>query len=163
MDKTPASLWAMALSARLFGVNSWSILVPQALMGVASVAVLYAAVRRRFGAAAGLLAGAVLALTPVAVLMFRFNNPDALLALLMVCALYAVQRALEAGRTRWLVWAGVFVGLAFLTKTLQAFLILPVLLIPLAWVLTIVFGIQGAVAANKGELYRYPFNWRIIK
>jgi 4-amino-4-deoxy-L-arabinose transferase-like glycosyltransferase len=77
VDKTPASLWVMSLSARIFGVNSWAILVPQALMGVASVAVLYAAVRRWFGPAAGLLAGAVLALTPVAVLMFRFNNPDA--------------------------------------------------------------------------------------
>ncbi len=141
VDKPPAALWPMALSVRLFGLSSWAILAPQALMGVASVAVLYAAVRRRFGAAAGLLAGAVLALTPVAVLMFRFNNPDALLALLMVCALYAVQRALEAGRTRWLVWAGVFVGLAFLTKTLQAFLILPVL--------ALVYGVCAPVPVRR--------------
>ncbi len=125
VDKPPASLWPMALSVRLFGLNSWAILVPQALMGVGTVAVLHAAVRRRFGAAAGLVAGGVLALTPVAVLMFRFNNPDALLTLLSVCAVYAVQRALEAGSTKWLVWAGAFVGFAFLAKTLQAFLILP--------------------------------------
>jgi 4-amino-4-deoxy-L-arabinose transferase-like glycosyltransferase len=127
VDKPPASLWPMELSVRLFGLGSWAILVPQALMGVASVAVLYAAVRRRFGAGAGLVAGAVLACTPVAVLMFRFNNPDALLTLLMVCAIYAVQRSLEKGATKWLVWAGAFVGFAFLVKTLQAFLILPVL------------------------------------
>src|SRR5262249_35197519 len=89
VDKPPASLWVMDLSARLFGVNAWSILVPQALEGVAAVALLYAAVRRRFGPAAGLLAGTVLALTPAAVLMFRFNNPDALLTLVLVAAAYA--------------------------------------------------------------------------
>ncbi|MCF2437349.1 glycosyltransferase family 39 protein [Streptomyces thinghirensis] len=96
-------------------------------MGVATVAVVYAAVRRRFSPAAGLIAGAVLALTPVAALMFRFNNPDALLALLMSVTCYLVVRALEDGRTEWLVWAGVAIGFAFLAKTLQAFLILPAL------------------------------------
>ncbi|MET9423126.1 glycosyltransferase family 39 protein [Streptomyces sp. NPDC006540] len=125
VDKPPAALWPMALSVRTFGLGSWQILVPEVLMGVATVAVLYAAVRRRFTPAAGLVAGAVLALTPVAALMFRFNNPDALLALLMTVTVYCVLRALENARTAWLVWAGVAVGLAFLTKTLQAFLILP--------------------------------------
>lgn len=125
VDKPPAALWPMALSVRLFGLSSWAILVPEALMGVATVGVLYAAVRRRFGAAAGLLAGGSLAVTPVAALMFRFNNPDALLCLLMVCALAAVLRALADGRTKWLVLAGVCFGLGFLTKTLQAWLILP--------------------------------------
>jgi 4-amino-4-deoxy-L-arabinose transferase-like glycosyltransferase len=125
VDKTPASVWVMALSARVFGVNSWSILVPQALMGVAAVWLLYAAVRRVAGEAAGLLAGAVLALTPVAVLMFRFNNPDALLVLLLVAGAYAVTRATATASWRWLALAGVFVGFAFLTKMLQAFLVLP--------------------------------------
>ncbi|WP_138909961.1 glycosyltransferase family 39 protein, partial [Streptomyces chryseus] len=125
VDKPPAALWPMALSVRLFGLGSWQILVPEVLMGVGTVAVLYAAVRRRFSPAAGLIAGAVLALTPVAALMFRFNNPDALLALLMTVTVYCVLRALEGARTKWLVWAGVAVGFAFLTKTLQAFLILP--------------------------------------
>jgi 4-amino-4-deoxy-L-arabinose transferase-like glycosyltransferase len=125
VDKPPASLWPMALSVRLFGLGSWQILVPEALMGVASVALLYGAVRRRFSAGAGLLAGAVLAVTPVAALMFRFNNPDAMLALLMVAAVYCVLRALEGARTRWLVLAGVAFGVAFLAKTLQAWLILP--------------------------------------
>ncbi|MFD7439778.1 ArnT family glycosyltransferase [Streptomyces sp. NPDC059909] len=125
VDKPPAALWPMALSVRLFGLGSWQILVPEVLMGVATVGVVYAAVRGRFSAAAGLIAGVVLALTPVAALMFRFNNPDALLALLMTVTVYCVLRALEGARTKWLVWAGVAVGFAFLTKTLQAFLILP--------------------------------------
>ncbi|MFI8188369.1 ArnT family glycosyltransferase [Streptomyces sp. NPDC085946] len=127
VDKPPAALWPMALSVRLFGLSSWSILVPEVLMAVGTVAVVHAAVRRRFGPAAGLIAGAVLALTPVAALMFRFNNPDAMLALLMAVACSLLLRALEDGRTKWLVWAGAVIGLAFLAKTLQAFLILPVL------------------------------------
>jgi len=125
VDKPPASLWVMELSARIFGVNAWSILVPQALEGVATAAVLYATVRRWFTPAAGLIAGAVLALTPVAVLMFRFNNPDALLALLLTLGAYAVTRALESGSTRWLVLAGSLVGFGFLAKMMQAFLVVP--------------------------------------
>ncbi|MDQ0795091.1 glycosyltransferase family 39 protein [Streptomyces sp. B1I3] len=125
VDKPPATLWPMALSVRIFGLSSWAILAPQVLMGVATAGVLNAAVRRRFSAAAGLITMAVFALTPVAALMFRFNNPDALLALLMTVTVYCVLRALEGGRTKWLVWAGAAVGLAFLSKTLQAFLILP--------------------------------------
>ncbi|MFD5507887.1 ArnT family glycosyltransferase [Streptomyces sp. NPDC127051] len=125
VDKPPAALWPMALSVRLFGLGGWQILVPQALMGVGTTAVLYAAVRRHFGPAAALLSGTVFALTPVAALMFRFNNPDALLALLMTVTVYCVLRALDGAHTKWLVWAGVAVGFAFLTKTLQAFVILP--------------------------------------
>ncbi|MFC5213977.1 ArnT family glycosyltransferase [Streptomyces coerulescens] len=141
VDKPPASLWPMALSVRLFGLHSWAILLPEVLMGVGTVAVVYAAVRRRFGPAAGLISGAVLALTPVAALMFRFNNPDAMLALLMAVACYFLIRALEDGRTKWLVWAGVAIGFAFLAKTLQAFLILP----PLA----IVYAVCAPVPVRK--------------
>jgi 4-amino-4-deoxy-L-arabinose transferase-like glycosyltransferase len=125
VDKPPASLWVMGISARLFGVNSWSILVPQALEGIASVALLYAAVRRWFSPAAGLLAGAALSLTPVAVLMFRFNNPDAQLTLLLIGSAYAMTRAVEKGQTRWLVLAGALVGFGFLTKMLQALIVVP--------------------------------------
>jgi 4-amino-4-deoxy-L-arabinose transferase-like glycosyltransferase len=133
VDKTPASLWVMELSGRIFGVNSWSMLVPQALEGVACVGVLYAAVRRWFGPAAGLIAGLALALTPVAALMFRFNNPDALLVLLLTVGAYAVVRALENGRSRWLVLAGVLVGFAFLTKMAQAFLVVPAFALVYLW------------------------------
>ena len=128
----------MSLSARLFGLSSWSILAPQALMGVATVGLLYTTVRRTTrSAGAGLVAGAVLALTPVAVLMFRFDNPDALLVLLLVGAVAATMRALESTRlraaglaghpVRWVALGGALVGLAFLTKMLQAFLVLPAL------------------------------------
>ncbi|MCW2571636.1 MAG: glycosyl transferase family 39 [Frankiales bacterium] len=127
VDKPPASLWVMDLSARLFGLSSWSLLVPQALEGVAAVGLLYAAVRRVSSPAAALLAGAVLALTPVAALMFRYNNPDALLVLTLVGAAYATTRALEAASTRWLALAGALVGLGFLTKMLQALVVVPVL------------------------------------
>jgi 4-amino-4-deoxy-L-arabinose transferase-like glycosyltransferase len=127
VDKPPAALWVMDLSARVFGVNSWSILVPQALEGVASVGVLYLAVRRVAGPAAGLIAGFVLATTPVAALMFRFNNPDALLVLCLTGATYATVRSLETASVRWLSLAGTLIGLGFLSKALQAFLIVPVI------------------------------------
>jgi 4-amino-4-deoxy-L-arabinose transferase-like glycosyltransferase len=139
VDKPPASLWVMELSARMFGVNAWSILVPQALEGVATVAVVYASVRRWFSAKAGLLAGAVMATTPVAVLIFRFNNPDALLVLLLAVAAYATVRAIEKGRTGWLALAMGLVGLGFITKMLQAFVVVPafagafLLAAPIGW------------------------------
>jgi 4-amino-4-deoxy-L-arabinose transferase-like glycosyltransferase len=125
VDKPPASLWVMALSGRIFGFSSASMLVPQVLEGVAAVALLYASVKRWFGAGAGLLAGVMLAITPVAALMFRFNNPDALLVCLLVASAYCLVRALETASTRWLIAVGTLLGFAFLTKMLQAFLVLP--------------------------------------
>ncbi|MCX6491837.1 MAG: glycosyltransferase family 39 protein [Rhodococcus sp.] len=125
VDKPPMSLWLMSLSVRVFGLNTWAMLVPQALLGVASVALLRAVVVRRFGAAAGLLAGLVLALTPAAALMFRFNNPDALLVLLMIAAVWAMLRGVESGKTKWLLITGMFVGFGFLTKQLQVMLVVP--------------------------------------
>ncbi|NUT71865.1 glycosyltransferase family 39 protein [Pseudarthrobacter sp. C4D7] len=134
VDKPPASLWIMGLSVRLFGLNPWSILVPQALMGVGTAWLLYLSVRRSAAQAtgnatlahrAGLLGAAVLALTPVATLMFRFNNPDALLVLLMMAAGYAVIRAIQEDRLRWLLLAGAFLGFGFLAKQLQVLLVVP--------------------------------------
>ena len=125
VDKPPASLWVMALSGRIFGFSSLSMLIPQVLEGVAAVALLYAAVKRWFGPGAGLLAGAALATTPVAALMFRFNNPDALLVLLLVAAAYCLVRALEKASTGWILAVGTMIGLAFLAKMMQAFLVLP--------------------------------------
>jgi 4-amino-4-deoxy-L-arabinose transferase-like glycosyltransferase len=125
VDKPPASLWLMEISSRVFGFSSFSMLLPQALEGVAAVALLYATVRRWFGRPAALLSGLILALTPVAALMFRFNNPDALLVLLLVLAAYALTRALEGGSTRWLALTGSALGFAFLSKELEAFLVLP--------------------------------------
>jgi 4-amino-4-deoxy-L-arabinose transferase-like glycosyltransferase len=125
VDKPPASLWVSGLSVRLFGLSSWSVLAPQALEGVAAVGLLYATVRRTSGAAAGLLAAGVLATTPAAALMFRYNHPDALLVLLLVAGAYALIRAVERASAQWLMLAGTALGFAFLTKMLQAFLVLP--------------------------------------
>ncbi|MGD9794785.1 MAG: ArnT family glycosyltransferase [Acidimicrobiia bacterium] len=125
VDKPPAALWIMGLSVRLFGLSSWSLLVPEALMGVGTVGVLYATVKRWFSVQAALIAGAVLALTPVAALMFRFNNPDALLVLLLTASAYLVTRAIELDRARWMIGAGALVGFAFLAKQLQALVVVP--------------------------------------
>jgi 4-amino-4-deoxy-L-arabinose transferase-like glycosyltransferase len=125
VDKPPAALWVMALSVRAFGLSSFSILLPEVVMGVATVGVVHATVKRHFGAAAGLLSGAVLALTPVAVLMFRFNNPDALLVLLMALGAWATLRSIEQGSPKWFAIVGVLIGLGFLTKALQVLLVVP--------------------------------------
>ncbi|SDC12082.1 glycosyltransferase family 39 protein [Actinokineospora iranica] len=125
VDKPPAAIWLMALSGRIFGFSAWTMLVPQALAGVAAVWLLHATVRRWSGPGAGLLAGAGLALTPVGAVMFKFNNPDALLVLLLVAGAYCTARAVEQASPKWLLLAGAAVGFGFLTKMLQAFLVLP--------------------------------------
>ena len=125
VDKPPASLWVMEISTRLFGMNSWALLAPQALEGVGAVALLYATVRRATTAGPALLAAAIMAFTPISALIFRFNNPDSLLVLLLVGAAYATTRAIEVASTRWLILAGTLLGFGFLTKMLQAFVIIP--------------------------------------
>ena len=132
-DKPAGFLWVMELSARVFGVNYWSMLVPQALAGVATVGVLYTTVRRWFGPQAGLVAGAVMALAPVATLMFRFDDPDALLTLMITLAGYAMTRAIESGHTRWVALTGVFLGAGFLSKFMAAFMVLPALALAYLW------------------------------
>ncbi|MBJ7287812.1 glycosyltransferase family 39 protein [Williamsia sp.] len=156
VDKPPVSLWISGIAVRVFGLNSWSILVPQALMGVASVALVYLIARRIAGPNAGLLAGVVLALTPVAALMFRFNNPDALLVLLLLGAAWATIAILDDGRVRWAVLAGGLIGIAFLTKQLQALLIVPAIGVvylafgPPAWKTRIVHLLAAAAAMVVG-------------
>ncbi len=125
VDKPPLSLWVQALSVRVFGYHSLSVLVPQALMGVASVALVYDLVRRRFGRVGGFVAGLALAVTPIMVAVSRHNNPDALLVLCCVAALWFTVRGLEDGRLRWLVLAGVAVGLGFETKMGVALAVVP--------------------------------------
>jgi 4-amino-4-deoxy-L-arabinose transferase-like glycosyltransferase len=125
VDKPPLSTMLMGLSVRIFGLSPWSVLLPEALAGVATVGVLFVAVKRSFGPAAALIAAIVMAFTPAAVLMFRFNNPDALLTLLFVVSAWALLRSLEHGSYRWMALAAAGIGLAFLTKYLQAYLVLP--------------------------------------
>ncbi len=134
VDKPPLALWVQALSARAFGLSSWSILVPQAVMGVAAVGFTWDLTRRRFGRVGGFVAGLALAITPTAVAIFRHNNPDAVVLLCSVVALWAVVRALEDGRTRWLVLAGAMIGLGFEAKMGAALLVMPALAAAYLWV-----------------------------
>jgi 4-amino-4-deoxy-L-arabinose transferase-like glycosyltransferase len=125
VDKLPGAFWVQALSVRLFGFHVWSVALPQAAEGVLTVLVLYRAVRRVAGAGAGLAAAAVLAATPVTILLNRGNISDSLLILLLVLAADATTAALTTGRLAQLLLAGMWVGLAFQAKMLQAWLVLP--------------------------------------
>jgi 4-amino-4-deoxy-L-arabinose transferase-like glycosyltransferase len=134
IDKPPLSLWVQALSARVFGFHPLSLLVPQALMGVVAAGLIYDLTRRRFGRAAGFVAGIVFATTPVVVAISRHNNPDELLTLFSVAAVWFALRALETGRTRWLVLSGVAVGLGFETKMAVALMVIPGIAAAYLWV-----------------------------
>jgi 4-amino-4-deoxy-L-arabinose transferase-like glycosyltransferase len=133
VDKPPLSLWVEALSVRVFGYHPLSILVPEALMGIVAVGLLYDLVRRRFGRPAGFIAGFVLATTPIVVAVSRHNNPDELLLLCSVAALWAALRALDTGRTRWLILSGICVGLGFETKMGVALLVVPAIAAAWMW------------------------------
>ena len=138
VDKPPLALWIQSLSVRVFGYHSLSILVPQALIGVATVVLTYDLVRRRFGRLGGFVAGLALALTPITVAISRHNNPDALLILCCVAALWCTVRALETAparsQTRWLVLAGMAVGLGFETKMAVALMVVPGILAAWLWI-----------------------------
>jgi 4-amino-4-deoxy-L-arabinose transferase-like glycosyltransferase len=144
VDKPPLSLWVQALSVRVFGFHSLAILVPQALMGIASVVLVYDLVCRRFGRIGGFVAGLALATTPIAVAMSRDNNPDALLTLCCVAAVWFAVRAFDDGRTRWLVLAGIAVGLGFETKMLVALVVVPGIALAWLWIAP-----RGRVAALR--------------
>ena len=133
VDKPPLSLWVEALSVRVFGFHPLSILIPEALMGIAAVALLYDLVARRFGRVAGFVGGLAFAVTPMTVAVARHNNPDELLILCCVAAVWAAARGLENGRTRWLVLSGVLVGLGFETKMGVALLIVPGIAVAWLW------------------------------
>ena len=134
VDKPPLSLWIQALSARMFGFHPLSLLIPQAVMGVVAVALLYDLTRRRFGRPAGFVAGLALATTPVVVAVSRHNNPDELLVLCCVAALWFAVRGLQNGSTKWLVLSGVAVGLGFETKMAVALMVVPGIAIAWMWI-----------------------------
>ena len=127
VDKLPGALWLQALSLRVFGFHVWALVLPQVIEGVLTILVLYRAVRRLSGPAAGLTAAAVLAVTPITVLLGRGNVSDSLLILLLVLAADATSAALLTGSLRQLLFAGFWVGLAFQAKMIQAWLALPAL------------------------------------
>ena len=125
VDKPPVALWIQAISAKIFGFSGLSLLLPEALAGVASVAVLYFLVKRYFGPLAGFIAALALALTPVAVAVERTNGVDTWLMLTILLAAWAMSRATEKGRFALLALALALVGVAFNIKMLAAFVILP--------------------------------------
>lgn len=146
LDKPPLANWILGLSVRAFGLSPASVLLPQALAGVATVLILFAAVRRSFGPAEGIVAALVAALTPAAVLIFRYDNPDAVLVLLLVLAAYALVRSLEAGAWRWVLLAAALVGAGFLAKYLQAWMVLP------AFALTYLAAAPGGLGRRLAQL-----------
>ena len=146
LDKPPFTTMLMGLSARLLGLSSWSILLPQALLGIATVALLWVVVRRSFGPVAATIAGLVMALTPVAALIFRYDNPEALLTFLLVAAAGTLLAAIETGRRHWLLATGALVGAAFLTKYLQGPMILP------AFALTYLVAARGSLRRRVIEV-----------
>ncbi|UEJ83826.1 glycosyltransferase family 39 protein [Brachybacterium halotolerans subsp. kimchii] len=159
VDKPPAAIWLMALSARLLGFSPLAVLLPQALLGVATVGIVHATVRRVAPPGAALLAGAVVATTPICALVFRYDNPDALLTTLLATALYGAVRCLERGRARWAVLVGVAFGLAFLTKQMQAFVPLPglalalLLTAPTSWLRRIGLLLVAGVSLAASSLW----------
>jgi 4-amino-4-deoxy-L-arabinose transferase-like glycosyltransferase len=146
LDKGPLSNMLMGLSGRLFGFSTFTMLAPEALCGIGAVLLLHNTVRRTFGPRAAILAALMLALTPIFVAMSRFDNPDALLVLLEVAAAGALVRALQLGRTREVLLCGLFVGLAFNVKMLQAYLIVPGL------ALTLLIAGQGTIRRRLSQL-----------
>lgn len=145
VDKPPLATMVMGISVRLLGLSPWSIMLPQAIAGVVAVAGLMAIVRRTAGDAAAVIAGVVMATTPVTALVFRYDNPDAVLVCLLVLAAAALLRGLEDGQVRWAILAAILLGFAFNTKFLQAFLALPAF--ALAWLLFAPGGLRRRAAA----------------
>jgi 4-amino-4-deoxy-L-arabinose transferase-like glycosyltransferase len=127
LDKGPLPDWLMGLSGRVLGFGSLSVMLPNALYGIVVVLVLHDTVRRALGHEIAILAALIMALTPVAVLVGRYNAPDALLLALLVCAAWSLTVAVQSGRLRELLLCAVLVGLAFNTKMLEAYLVVPAL------------------------------------
>src|SRR6266436_2397864 len=125
IDKPPLGFWLQVASAKLFGFTPFSVFLPQALAGVLSVLLLYYLVRRHFGVVAGLLAALALALSPISVVTNRNITIDSTLALVLLVGAWAVMRAAETGRLRWLLLSAVVVGIGFNVKMLEAFLVVP--------------------------------------
>jgi 4-amino-4-deoxy-L-arabinose transferase-like glycosyltransferase len=125
LDKLPGAFWIQALAVRALGVHTWVIVLPQVVEGVLTVLVLYRAVARLAGPAAGLIAALILALSPATVALNRGNISDTLMILLLVLAADAVSAAVAEGRQARLILAAVLVGLAFQVKMIEAWMVLP--------------------------------------
>lgn len=146
VDKPAPGLWLQCLFAAVFGVHGWSVILPEALCSVASVSVLYRLAKRQFGTGVGLLSALFLALTPIFVAVSRTNNLDAGLVLVCLLALDALDTAVRKGSLKWLIFAMVLTGVGFNVKMLEAFLIVP------AMVLTYLLGTRLRLRRRIGHL-----------
>jgi 4-amino-4-deoxy-L-arabinose transferase-like glycosyltransferase len=125
IDKPPLGFWFQVASVKIFGFNGVALLIPQALAGVLAVALLYHLVARTFGRSAGLISALALAITPISVVTARNNTIDSSLVLVVLLGAWAVLKAAETGKLRWLLLCAVLVGLGFNIKMLEAYLVLP--------------------------------------
>src|SRR5690348_6711418 len=125
LDKPPLGFWLQVASVKIFGFTPFAIFLPQALAGVLSVLLLFYLVRRHFGVVAGLLAALALAVSPISVVTNRNNTIDSTLVLVLLLGAWAVMKAAETGKLRWLLLCAVAIGLGFNIKTLEAYLVLP--------------------------------------
>ncbi len=146
VDKPPVGLWLQALSARILGVNTLGVLLPEILAGILSVIVVYYLVRRWFGDLAGLVAALALAVTPVVVATDRNNTIDSMLILTLILATWALIKATETARLRYLLLAVTLVGIGFNIKMLQAYLVLP------AFYALYFFGSKEGLLSKVGKL-----------
>ncbi|MCD2246898.1 glycosyltransferase family 39 protein [Listeria marthii] len=129
VDKPPVALWLQAISALIFGVHGWSVILPQALAGVGSVILLYVLVKPRFGAWAARITALIMALTPIAVAVTRTNNMDAILVFILLLATYFLFKAVNRAKFGWLLLAFGLIGVGFNVKMLQAFMVVPAFLL----------------------------------
>ncbi|KAA6472997.1 glycosyltransferase family 39 protein [Bacillus swezeyi] len=129
VDKPPLVLWIQTIFAKIFGVHTWSVILPQALAGVGSVYLLYIMIKPRFGKGAARISALVMALTPIAAAVSRTNNIDSMLVFTLLFSTWCLMRAVKQGKLIWLLAAFGLVGLGFNMKMLQAFMVLPAFLL----------------------------------
>jgi 4-amino-4-deoxy-L-arabinose transferase-like glycosyltransferase len=125
IDKPPVDLWLQVASVKLLGFSTTTVKLPEALAGIVSVPLLFAAVRRMWSTAAGLAAAAALAIMPIEVITSRSDTMDAVMMALIVLALWLIVRACETGRWAWLLAGAASMGLAFEVKLMESFVALP--------------------------------------
>lgn len=163
VDKPPLGLWIQTASAWLFGFHGWSLILPQAIACVLSIALLYRIVGRTFGSRAGLAAALTMALTAVVIPTSRNNTADMLVVLAVLGGAYFVLRAAETGRRRWLFASAAAVGLGFNIKMMEAYLVLP------AFYLVYLLGAEVSIrrritdlVLSTGVLFVVSFAWATV-
>ena len=125
IDKPPLGFWIQAISAKIFGFQGWSLILPQAVAGVTSVYLIYVLVKQHYAVGAGLMAGLALALTPIFVATSRNNTIDVLLVMTLLFATLVFLPTKQELGLKKLLLAFFLIGIGFNIKSLEAFLVLP--------------------------------------